>query len=499
MHDRVLLINPNNGLNDSNFPWGVLALASYLKDNGLDNTHILDASYYSSTLFKQLLDTEIPQAAIIGISFMSPDAYFAKNLIDSIKTKNPSSIVIVGGAHPILYPEQTIQYKNIDYLAYGDGEVTLCKLAKHFIHNEGELNDVPGLMYMKDGAVVKTSEPPSIGFRDIDYSLLPDIAQNRMRKTIHVLAGRGCNYKCTFCYNSVREQRWQARSAEDIVSELEKITAKYDPDTVVFRDESFFHSKERVVKFLKLYKEKGFRFKWEATCRADRFREDYINNQMMKDIAECNCRLMGIGMESGSQRILDKLRKGTRVEQLYKVVDIIANYPSITPAYSFMIGLPGEEYSDYIKTIDLVKYICRKKNHFYVIGPYRFRVYPGGELFNDIVSNYNISLPGSFEEWSAQYSPAKEDSVFKNNSQQYPWIPAEYNDLTAYCDSLIHFGYRSLKGRSLLFKLSFLPFRIIARIRLALNFYRLFFEIRPAAWIRNRKRKKHLANNIPLD
>jgi len=493
MKDKILLINPDYGLDGPNFPWGILTIASYLRGKGVENICLLDASYYSRPEFEEILDRELPQTFIVGIGFMSPDSYFVKQLIDKIKQERKDCKIIVGGSHPNLYPEQTIQYKKIDFLAYGEGEETFWKLCKYLLKREGRLEEVPGLMYLKGDRTVKTPPAPQIGFYDIDYGLLPELAQKGMRKTIHVLTGRGCNYRCSFCYNSVRNQRWWTRSAEEIVKELEGIVARYNPEKVYFRDETFFHSRERIDKFLQLYKAKGFHFRWQANCRADRFSENYINDELMRKLVETNCQMLKVGMESGSQPVLKKLKKGTSVKQLYKVVDSISGYPSIQPLYSFMIGIPGEEFPDYLKTINLIKYILKKERNPLLIGPQPYRVYPGGELFNEVVEKYHISLPGSFEEWSRQYFPQRKEVIFGEDFKNYPWVAKKNHNLVNYCHYLFYFGYVSLKKKSFWLKLAFVPFRILARIRLSIGFYSFLYDFRLASWLRwLRKRYRNM-------
>ena len=123
-----LLVSPdyNNRLN--NFPWGALAIGSYLsKVKGYD-VQILDASAYSQTDFFLRLAELCKKTKLVGISFMSTDSYFAKKTADYIKDLNPDMKVIVGGSHARLQPEQTCQYKSIDFVAYAEGEQTISML-----------------------------------------------------------------------------------------------------------------------------------------------------------------------------------------------------------------------------------------------------------------------------------------------------------------------------------------------------------------------------------
>lgn len=417
----VLLISPEFYNPGPNFPWGILSVGSYLGNVKGCNVRLLDASKCSKSDFLDSVRNYCRKGKLVGISCMSPNSDFVKNTVDYIKGLNKDCKVIVGGPHAMLKPVQTCNYKNIDFVAHGEGELTLYSLLREIEAGGKRYNDISGLCYKDGEAVQKTPASAPAPFYDINYELLPAATKRFFPDYIQVLSGRGCSYRCTFCFNSVCGQKWRGRPALEMVSELEKIVERYNPKRIYFRDENFFHDKERINEFIRLYRQKGFSFKWHASFRASYYGSLY-DLDYLKGLENINLEELRIGLESGSQRVLNYLKKGSNVEKMKVMVNDLGKLKNVKSIYSFLMGLPGETFDEYKQTFDLVAHVVRSDPRSRVLGPQYFRIYPGGELYEEIVSKYKFSAPECFESWAQRYASDKNKEGFGDGDINYPWM-----------------------------------------------------------------------------
>jgi anaerobic magnesium-protoporphyrin IX monomethyl ester cyclase len=439
----VILINPDDRNPTSNIPWGVLSLGSFLSQHRSRSVRVIDASVEG----EERLFEELPELAgrtkVIGLSIMTRYTPFLKRAADTIKAANPDCKVIVGGPHAVLCPEQTAAYHNIDFVAYGEGEFTLDALIGELDKEQPDFSRINGVIFREaDGQLRRT--PPSLAapFYDIDYNLLDPRILSGFGNYIQVLSGRGCSYKCTFCFNPVTGQKWRPRSAEDTVSELEKIVARFNPKVVYFRDENFFQSKQRTKDFIRLYREKGFTFRWRANCRADYLNHSYIDPELLRELASVNCEAMKFGLESGSERMQEAIKKKLRVAKVKRAVKWLSAEPTIRKYYSFLIGMPGETVTDYKATMRLVGWLMKTDPSAKLIGPQYYRLYPGGELYDQVQKDWGFKAPDSLEAWCQQYADPENDDGW-DKGVEYPWVSDEGRWLAKNASNLVD-SYRRI-------------------------------------------------------
>ncbi len=470
----ILLISPDHQNRKNNFPWGILSIGSYLTDVHKKEVVLLDASAYSHYEFRQKLNNLIRKVSLVGIGFFSTDIKYVKRLVDYIKNLKPGIKIVVGGPHATLEPEQTCAYKNIDFVVYANGELTTIRLIEELNKSKPNFDNIPGLVYKTADKLKKTEIIDFREFYDTNYSLLPETTQETFPEYIQVLTGRGCSYRCRFCYNSIVNQSYRFKTVEDVVHELETIINLYNPRIIYFRDEDFFQNKQRIIDFIRLYREKKFSFRWRATCRVNYFNEHYINSKVLKDIESINCETLKMGIESGSQRILNYLKKGIHINRVKHAVGEIAGTTGINGNYSFISGIPGQTEVEHIDTIKLIKFILKHEPNATIIGPQYFRIYPGGILYNEIIRNYNFIAPNSFEEYADTFN--KNDQSGLNKEIAYPWVPKKSRYLSLYGDLLIAVYRMPLKKLFSKKGLFYMPFSLLARLRIKFNYYDHLFD-----------------------
>lgn len=478
----VLLIEPDHRCGLSPFPWGTLAVGSHLRGRGVAAA-LLNASYHEEAEFEAELARLLPQATLLGVSCFSTDAAWVLDLLARVKAARPGLPVVLGGPHPTLLPEQTAAHPLVDYAIKGPGEAAMEALAR--LTDGGarpagdELAALPGLHWRGgDGRVRQGAAPGTPPEYPIDYTLLPEKKRADLPRYMEILAGRGCSFACAFCYNAVCGHKWAGKAAEALADEVETVVRAHDPKVIYFRDENFFHSKERVLRFLELYRERGFRFQWDATCRANYFSKGYVTPEFLERLAAAGCRRLKFGMESGSPRVLKLLRKGIRVEQIEHVARTLAASP-IIGNYSFLMGVPGELREDYEATMDLIRRILQADPAAEIIGPQYYRVYPGGELYDEVVSRWGFRQPESLDGWAES---ARGDFFGLHKAQDYAWVDGS-PDLPRHADFLVLLARKPLAGLLHPLKLPALPFALLARLRLRFGLYRGLWDMRLAAWM----------------
>ena len=468
---NVLLINPNHNNSKNNFPWGVLSVASYLKHQN-KNVKILDLSNYPDDHIGKL-EEDTDWANVVGIGAFSSDVPAVKNLVDTIKLKYPSMPIICGGPHVVLEPKTTCEYNNIDFICYGEGERTFDLLIDELNKEQSNLSDVPGIMYKNSDKVVKTIPSHHVEAYDINYELLHQNVIKTFGDYIQVLTSRGCSYRCTFCYNPVINQQFRPRAAGMMVNEIDKVVEKYNPEVIYFRDENFFQEKDRIYDFIKLYKEQGYSFKWRSTCRASYVRDYFVSDNILSELEEINCQTLKFGLESGSQRVLNWMKKGYKVSWSKDAVKRI--YKSkINGNFSFLMGLPTETYDEYVKTLDFVKYIIDLDRNFELVGPQYFRFFPGGDIYNEVVKKYDfIKRPESSEEYDEAFL---NDLLGIYTDMDYPWIPEKAKYTAQFSDLLVYIYKMKLKELFHYKRIPLLPWFILARIRFKFSWYSYLYD-----------------------
>ena len=221
---ELLLISPDHDTGpDSSFPWGVLSLGSYLTNvEGLaqGDVVLLDANTLTRYDFRRKLDRLIPHAKLIGIAGFTTDTPFMKETADHIKDVMPETPIIAGGPHAVQDPMNTARYRNFDFVAFSYGEKTLAGLLKELDKRDPDFRQIPGLMYRDGDGIVRTEAPAPVDFCDTNYDLLAASTQDHFHQHMQVLTGRGCPFRCTFCFNAIIEQKYLSRPVEDLVTEL---------------------------------------------------------------------------------------------------------------------------------------------------------------------------------------------------------------------------------------------------------------------------------------
>lgn len=296
------------------------------------------------------------------------------NLIvcQEVRNNHPDLKIVWGGTHPTILPEQTVKHPLVDIVVRGSAEETSVQLARalkdrHYLYRMG-LKNIKGLTYKDDGKVIST---PDAEFPDInkypmmDYEGLDDMETYVSKtpeeklgyddfntRTSGFASSRGCPHRCGFCsISSFCQRQWRFYPPERVVKEMKMLVEKYDINGFVFNDDNFFVSRERVEKICDLMVKEGLSIKWGANCRIDYF--DKYSDDFIRKLKRAGCVQLFFGAESGSQRILDYMKKGITVEQTLDSAKRCKRL-GLRAKYFFMMGFPNETLEDLHMTIDLI-------------------------------------------------------------------------------------------------------------------------------------------------
>jgi len=388
----------------------------------------------------------------------------ALEISDFIKENDPSIPVIWGGVHPFLFQESTVRDESVDIVVVGEGEHTMLELVKYF-EDGTSLNDIDGIAYMNtDKEFIQTKPRKFMNMdelKSIKWDLLPKVTlRSQIRNgTLFIHTSRGCPHRCTFCINVAQRNLYRVRSAEKVLHDLEGIEEMGIKEFRI-RDECFFVNAKRVEKIMDGIIERGMNFNWRTTIRADYFKPNHINNRIMKKVKKAGCTYLQFGAESGSERILEMLKKDITVKELLNSARICNKF-KIIPYYSFMIGLPTETKEDVLKTIKLIddiKRLCPKAG---ITGIQVYRPHPGGELYEQAL-RLGWDEPKTLRGWTKRVG---RESVF-NTAWDLPWVEnPDYVETVSY-SPLWAKGFKELsKGKSLTLKTLTAVFLLISMAR----------------------------------
>ena len=266
--------------------------------------------------------------------------------------------VIVSSSDATDHFEQYLQ-QGAHFVLLGEAEQTLLELVNAIEHGENDWLNIPGLAYTLQNATIKTGKRNLVKeLDDLPFPAWDLVDIEPYRKTwlkhkgyfsINIATTRGCPFKCNWCAKPIYGNRYNSRSPENVVAELKMLKATIGFDHVWFCDDIFGLKPGWVGRFANLVEEEGLYFRYRIQARADLLlQEDYVNN-----LARSGCENIWMGAESGSQKILDAMDKGTKVEQIYQATHLLKKY-QIHPSFFIQFGYPGETKEDILKTTKMI-------------------------------------------------------------------------------------------------------------------------------------------------
>jgi len=299
-----------------------------------------------------------------------------------LKLENHHLKTICYGSHPTFMPLQVIQKKGIDIAVRREPEFIIRDLLEAMSRGKDSWQGTPGITFQSDGEIVSNPDYPFIGNLDMlpfpDWTLLPREATyfNPVVKRIpfaSMVTSRGCFGNCIFCTaKKFYGETIRFKSADKVVEEM-AILQSQGYREIFFRDELFTVNRQRVVDICRGIKKQKIDLAWICSSRVD-----LVDLEILGIMKDAGCHMIRFGVESGSQQILDSIKKGTTIKQIREAF-AWANRESLDTHAHLMLGCPGETEETVRQTISFIKKIRPTVATFGICTPY-----PGTELFERV-------------------------------------------------------------------------------------------------------------------
>ncbi len=344
-------------------PLGTLYAAAYLRSRGHD-VALFDAMLADSEAEWALaLDRTRPRLAVLyedSFNYLSKMCLLrmreaALTMIKAAQVRGCA--VIVSGSDATDHPDVYL-HAGARAVIRGEGEITLAHLVDALLKGEA-LDSIPGIVHLRDGELSDTGSRPFM--RDLDEMPWPawdlvDVARyRRMWRRRHgyfamnIATTRGCPFHCNWCAKPIYGQRYAVRAVTNVIDEIAWLKDTFLPDQLSVVDDIFGLQPGWVEAFANEVEQRHLRLPFRCLMRADQ-----LGPAVVRALAAAGCRMVWMGAESGSQRILDAMDKGVTVEQIRNAVTAL-RASGIQVGMFLQFGYPGETWEDIEKTLALVR------------------------------------------------------------------------------------------------------------------------------------------------
>lgn len=399
---RVLLMQPpivihKTDLPEISQPLGLAYIAAFLKKHGYE-VSILDPIILDPKGRKEgnwihigldwdnIADkVSTYKPGMVGISSMyTSQKEAAHRLLNVVKDIDRNIVTVVGGAHPSAVPQEVLADRNVDYVVVGEGELTMLQILQH-LENHLSLGEIEGIGYRRnDEFVIKhrlnlIEDLDSLPFPAWDLLEMDRYARHKVRhpgnKSVPyfgVCTSRGCPMNCLFCsVRTIWGRHWRARSAKNVVDEIETLRKNYGIEMIEFVDDSLLVNKKRMDEICDEILRRKLNISWMGSVNID-----HVQRDLLRKMRKSGCISIDFGIESGNQEIRDKIiRKPISVEHAKEVMKWCRDLNIWTNAF-FIVGIPGENEKTFLETINFSKELNSDSASFFVS-----RLIPGTDLW----------------------------------------------------------------------------------------------------------------------
>ena len=399
---NILLINPpiREWAKPNCFPVGLGYVAAVLRDAG-HHVKVLDinANRYSREEVEEIIKTSMFE--IVGVGGMITIYKYIKWLVSVLKKYHPNKYIIVGGSVSSSIPEILLENTETDIACIGEGENTIVDLIAA-LDSKKDISSVRGIYYKRNRQIFKTLPQTLLNMEDLPlpaYDLFPmeiylnnivgilnkkkwqggDVSDASQIISFNISASRGCPYNCIFCYHDFMGTKYRCQSPEKVINHMKFLIEKYRVNYFLIQDDLFMANLKNFTEFCEKLIKEELNVQWQVPGRVN-----LITEELLLLMKKAGCIWCGFGFESGSQYMLDRMKKGTTVEQAKRAALLVKKHFGRTGGGSFVLGLPGESLRTIQDTIDFCKQLDFDPEVVFLATPY-----PGTELW-DIASQKNM-------------------------------------------------------------------------------------------------------------
>ena len=394
--DKITLFFPKlEEFKDYHYPpISLLAVAAPLVKNGIV-CEIIDQrldNYSLNKLNKSVSDSR----CVLITAYTGFQVEKAYEISKYIRINFPDKIIIWGGPHSTLVPEQVINSEYVDIVYWGYAEISIVQLINAVLCNS-ELNYVPNIYYKdEDNRIICTDKITTIKQEDfcpLPYGLV-DILKyiNPNTKRFIYISSYGCPGICTFCATKTK-RKWTTIDIDKIEKDIDSVMSYYRFEQCVFFDSTIFTLKDRALELSKIMKK--YNLNWIADGRSQEIYN--LSEEDIRILHENGLIQIAVGLESGSENVISIMKKGKDHLKKYKASAKRLSKFSIRLVSGVIFGVPGETIDDLKETILYIKEIKKYNPNFFISTTF-FRPLPDTVLY-DTVKDFGYHLPESLEEW----------------------------------------------------------------------------------------------------
>ena len=394
---KVVLYNPQAVF--FTMPLALLAIGSELDPDVYEVVLIdgrLDADAESAVL------AHVDSALCLGVTVLTGAPISdALRISRAAKRARPDLPVVWGGWHPSMFARECLGEPCVDVTVRGQGEETFAEIVARLAAGRSLEGCAGCTVRLGDGTIHENPPRPLAPvdkFRAHDYGLIPveRYFELKGKRQLDYISSQGCNFRCAFCSDPfVYGRKWVGLEPTRMAMRLHELWERYRFDDVNFQDETFFTRRDRVQSLADRIIESGMKITWAGTMRADQ-------GVRLPDAVWARCKQSGlrrllVGVESGSNEMLKRIRKDIRIEQVFHTAQQMLKY-DIAGHFPFIVGFPDESDASIQATLDCAKRL-RSLSPEFLTPIYYFKPYPGSELVIEAVAR-GFRLPQTLEAWS---------------------------------------------------------------------------------------------------
>jgi anaerobic magnesium-protoporphyrin IX monomethyl ester cyclase len=392
---RVMLVKPPGEITLWNGPvcdlgFGYLTIA--LKRKGYE-VELIDCITFSVPEDRLMQRIRNSHPDVLGMKLYSKDMQSGQHLARRMKQEFPEILLLAGGPYPSGDPEHLMcTIPELDFAFKGEADIGLPMLLEA-IEQEGTpepsvLNRIPGLVRQVNGETC-VNAPAFV--EDLDSLGWPDwkaMGLDKFRDIYHgprlqgryvpIMTSRGCPFSCRFCAaEHLSGKKMRFRSNADLMDELEYLRDTFGITSFSIVDDNFISSREHILSFCESLIERKINMKWNASTNGIRL--NVLNREIVQSMERSGCYSVAVGMESGSQRVLDLMNKKLKAGEIEKGIKLIKSSSSMWVHAFIILGFPGETEEDIRQTIRLATRIPLDSADFFLFSPH-----PGTPVWNEL-------------------------------------------------------------------------------------------------------------------
>ena len=394
---KVVLYNPRAVF--FKMPLALLAIGSEL-DPDIYEVVIVDGRLEADA--ERAVLSHLDGALCLGVTVLTGAPISDALRISRVaKRARPDLPVVWGGWHPSMFARECLLEPSVDVTVRGQGEETFSEIVRRLTEGQSLQGCAGCTVRLADGSIHENPPRPLAPldkFRAHDYALIPVERYFRLKgkRQLHYISSQGCHFRCAFCSDPfVYGRKWVGLEPTRMAMRLKELWDRYHFDDVNFQDETFFTRARRVQALADQIVDSGMKITWAATMRADQGVR--LPDEVWARCKQSGLRRLLVGVESGSNEMLRRIRKDIKIEQVFHTVEKMLKY-GIAGHFPFIVGFPEESDASIQATLDCAKRL-RSLSPDFLTPIFYFKPYPGSELVIEAVAR-GFRLPETLEAWA---------------------------------------------------------------------------------------------------